>query len=80
MKDTVHIISLGCPKNLIDSEVMAAALAESGFDLVLSPENAQIIVINTCAFILPAREESIEEIFRMAEMKRQGACRYLVVT
>ena len=80
MKDTVHIISLGCPKNLIDSEVMAATLAESGFDLVLSPENAQIIVINTCAFILPAREESIEEIFRMAEMKRQGACRYLVVT
>ena len=80
MKNTVHITSLGCPKNLIDSEVMAAALVEGGFELVLSPEDAQIIVINTCAFILPAQEESIDEIFRMAQLKREGPCRHLVVT
>ncbi|MBN2398117.1 MAG: 30S ribosomal protein S12 methylthiotransferase RimO [Deltaproteobacteria bacterium] len=79
MKNTIHIISLGCPKNLIDSEVMAAALAEEGFTLVLSPEDAQVIIINTCAFILPAQEESIDEIFRMAQMKREGSCRRLVV-
>ena len=80
MKNTVHIISLGCPKNLIDSEVMAAVLVKNGFELVPSPEDAQIIVINTCAFILPAQEESIDEIFRMAQMKQEGSCRHLVVT
>jgi len=80
VKNTVHIISLGCPKNLIDSEVMGASLAENGFELAPSPENARIIIINTCAFILPAREESIDEIFQMARMKRDGSCRYLVVT
>lgn len=80
MKNTVHIISLGCPKNLIDSEVMAAVLVKNGFELVPSPEDAQIIVINTCAFILPAQEESIDEIFRMAQMKQAGSCRHLVVT
>lgn len=79
MKNTIHIASLGCPKNLIDSEVMAAALVEDGLELVPSPEKAEIIIINTCAFILPAREESIDEIFRMAHMKREGVCRYLVV-
>ncbi|MDO9514690.1 MAG: 30S ribosomal protein S12 methylthiotransferase RimO [Syntrophales bacterium] len=80
MKNTVHITSLGCPKNLIDSEVMAAALVESGFELVPSPEDAGVIVINTCAFILPAQEESIDEIFHIAQMKSEGRCRHLVVT
>jgi len=80
VKNTVHIISLGCPKNLIDSEVMAAALVEGGFELVPSPQAAGIIVINTCAFILAAQEESIDEIFRMAQLKREGRCRHLVVS
>ncbi|MBW2561586.1 MAG: 30S ribosomal protein S12 methylthiotransferase RimO, partial [Deltaproteobacteria bacterium] len=80
MKNTVHITSLGCPKNLIDSEVMAAALVDAGFELVPSPEKAQVIVINTCAFILPAQEESIDEIFRMAQLKSEGECQHLVVT
>jgi len=80
VKNTVHITSLGCPKNLIDSEVMAAALVEGGFELVPSPQDAQVIVINTCAFILPAQEESIDEIFRMAQLKQEGQCRHLVVT
>ncbi|MEA1971568.1 MAG: 30S ribosomal protein S12 methylthiotransferase RimO, partial [Thermodesulfobacteriota bacterium] len=80
MKNKVHIISLGCPKNLIDSEVMVAALVGSSFEIVSLPEDADIIIINTCAFILPAKEESIDEIFRMAELKREGICRHLIVT
>ncbi|MDQ5984844.1 MAG: Ribosomal protein S12 methylthiotransferase RimO [Syntrophus sp. SKADARSKE-3] len=77
----VHILNLGCPKNLVDGEIMAASLAESGFTLTETPENAGIILVNTCAFILPAKEESIEEILRMARFKNEGMgqCRYLVV-
>ena len=78
----VHIVSLGCPKNLVDSEVMATALAEGGYRLTERPEEASIILINTCAFILPAKEESIEEILRMAAWKGGGSgpCTRLVVT
>jgi len=59
---------------------MAAALVGGNFEVVSLPEDADIIIINTCAFILPAKEESIDEIFRMAELKRKGICRYLIVT
>jgi ribosomal protein S12 methylthiotransferase len=78
----IHIISLGCPKNLVDSEVMAAILADSGYLLTDIPEEAALILINTCAFILPAREESIEEILRLAAWKRGGIgpCTHLIVT
>ncbi len=79
---TVHIISLGCPKNLVDSEVMAALLAKSGYGITPQANKADIILINTCAFILSAKEESIDEILKMAEWKkrRKGACTHLVVT
>jgi ribosomal protein S12 methylthiotransferase len=80
MKKKVHILSLGCPKNQVDSEVMSALLAQSGYDLTQRPEEAHIILVNTCAFILPAKEESIEEILRMAEWKKKGWCEKLVVT
>ncbi len=78
----VHIVSLGCPKNLVDSEVMAATLAAGGYLLTDRPEEATVILINTCAFILPAKEESIEEILRMGAWKRggNGPCTHLVVT
>lgn len=78
----VHIVSLGCPKNLVDSEVMAATLVAGGYLLTDRPEEATVILINTCAFILPAKEESIEEILRMAAWKRGGnePCKHLVVT
>jgi ribosomal protein S12 methylthiotransferase len=78
----VHIVSLGCPKNQVDSEVMAAVLADGGYVVTARPEEASIILINTCAFILPAKEESIEEILRMAAWKqgRKGPCTHLVVT
>jgi ribosomal protein S12 methylthiotransferase len=78
----VHIVSLGCPKNLVDSEVMAGVLTETGYLLTDRPEEASIIMINTCAFILPAREEAIAEILRMAAWKKAGSgpCTHLVVT
>ena len=79
MKDSVHIISLGCPKNLVDSEVMAAVLKKGGYQIATAPQDAGIIMVNTCAFILPAKEESIEEILRMAAWKKAGGCRRLVV-
>jgi ribosomal protein S12 methylthiotransferase len=78
----VHVVSLGCPKNLVDSEVMAAILADHGYRLTPGPEEARILLVNTCAFILPAREESIEEILRLAAWKKGGTgpCTHLVVT
>jgi ribosomal protein S12 methylthiotransferase len=78
----VHIVSLGCPKNLVDSEVMAGVLAENCYLLTDRPEEADILLINTCAFILPAREEAIAEILRMAAWKQggDGPCTHLVVT
>ncbi|MBN1548647.1 MAG: 30S ribosomal protein S12 methylthiotransferase RimO [Syntrophaceae bacterium] len=79
MKQKIHIISLGCPKNLVDSEVMAASLEEAGFIVTTREEEAEIILLNTCAFILPAKEESIEEILRLAQWKTAGNCTHLVV-
>jgi ribosomal protein S12 methylthiotransferase len=76
----IHIISLGCPKNLIDSEVMAAIAERGGGRIVSSEEEADIVIINTCAFILPAKEESIEEIFRLADLKERGGLKHLIVT
>jgi ribosomal protein S12 methylthiotransferase len=80
MKKKIHIISLGCPKNLVDSEVMAAALEEAGFVITTREEEGEILLLNTCAFILPAKEESIEEILRLAQWKTAGKCTHLVVT
>lgn len=68
----VHIISLGCPKNLVDSEVMAAILDEGGYRLTDRPEEAGALIVNTCAFILPAREEAVAEILRLAAWKQAG--------
>ncbi len=77
----VHIISLGCPKNLVDSEVMAALLARGGYSMTPQADAAHIILINTCSFILSAKEESIDEILKMAEWKKRqkSACTHLVV-
>lgn len=77
----VHLVSLGCPKNLVDTEVMTAQLAALGYEITPEANEAELIVLNTCAFILPAQEESIEEILRLAQYKRPGvgSCRHLVV-
>lgn len=77
---TLYMMTLGCPKNRVDSEVMLGTLAGRGYSLVQSPETAEVIVVNTCAFIGPAKEESVNAILEMAEHKKTGKCRTLVVT
>jgi ribosomal protein S12 methylthiotransferase len=68
----VHIISLGCPKNLIDSEVMGGLLSKSGLQIVNHHELADIVIINTCAFINAAKEEALEEILLLVKEKKEG--------
>ena len=80
MKQRVHLISLGCPKNRVDSEVMVGTLQQGEFELVDEPEGADVIVVNTCSFIQPATEESIETVLEMARFKEEGSCQKLVVT
>ncbi|MBI5510638.1 MAG: 30S ribosomal protein S12 methylthiotransferase RimO [Deltaproteobacteria bacterium] len=76
----VYLISLGCPKNRVDSEVMLGHLVDGGFELVDRPEDADIIVVNTCGFIDAAKEESVDTILEMAQHKANGTCRKLVVS
>jgi len=73
------MVSLGCPKNLVDSEVMLGMLARQGYTLTPRAEEAEVIIVNTCAFIEPAKRESITTILEMAEHKKSGAARKLVV-
>lgn len=76
----VHFVSLGCPKNRVDTEVMVGVAADGGFELTTEAEEAEIIVVNTCGFIGEAKRESIETIFELSELKKVGACEKLVVT
>ena len=78
--ERVHLISLGCPKNRVDSEVMVGKLRRGPFELVDEPDAADVIVVNTCSFIQPATEESIDTVLEMAKFKSGGQCRKLVVT
>ena len=77
---SLYLLTLGCPKNRVDSEVMLGALGQGGYRLVDDPARASVIVVNTCAFIGPAKQESIDSILELAEHKRTGQCRTLVVT
>lgn len=80
MTQKVHLVSLGCPKNLVDSELMAGVLARAGYQMTLDPDQAQVLVVNTCAFIEAAKRESLEAILEAAEVKKHGAAgRRLVV-
>lgn len=74
------MVSLGCPKNLVDSEVMLGIIKEKDFTVTNDPADADIIIVNTCGFIESAKEESINTILQMSEYKTQGSCRYLIVT
>lgn len=78
--ERVHLISLGCPKNRVDSEVMVGKLRTGPFELVDEPDHADVIVVNTCSFIQPATEESIDTVLEMAKYKASGDCKKLVVT
>lgn len=76
----LHLATLGCAKNLIDSEIMLGRLANAGWTLTDNPAEAEIIIVNTCSFIEPAVNESIDTILELANFKETGACRKLIVT
>jgi len=76
----IGFISLGCPKNLVDSEVMMGLSQEGGHTLTTDPSDAEVLVVNTCAFIDSAKEESVNTILELAEFKKSGSCKRLVVT
>ena len=76
----ILFVSLGCDKNLVDSEVMLGLLASHGHQMVDSEEEADVIVVNTCCFINDAKEESIQTILEMAEYKKDGSIKALIVT
>jgi ribosomal protein S12 methylthiotransferase len=76
----IGLISLGCPKNLVDSEVMLGLAREAGHELTCDAAEAEVLVVNTCAFIDSAKKESIDTILEMAGHKTDGQCRRLVVT
>jgi len=76
----VHLTTLGCPKNQVDSELMLGLLTEAGFPIAERAEDAECLVVNTCAFIDRAREESVNTILELARLKERGRCRALIVT
>ena len=76
----VGLVSLGCPKNLVDSEVMLGLAQQAGHELTQDAASADVLVINTCAFIDKAKQESIDTILEMAQYKKDGACQRLIVT
>ena len=76
---TLYLLSLGCPKNRVDSEVMLGSLLEEGYRLVEEPQEAEVILINSCAFIGEAKQESIDAILEHAQLKETGNCKALVV-
>src|SRR5262245_46966998 len=76
----IGLISLGCPKNLVDSEVMLGLAQQAGHEWTQDAASADVLVVNTCAFIDSAKKESIDTILEMAQHKTHGACKRLVVT
>src|SRR2546428_1356251 len=76
----VHLTTLGCPKNQVDSELMLGMLTAAGFPIVSRAEEAECLIVNTCAFIDRAREESVNTILELAQLKERGQCRALIVT
>ena len=76
----IGLISLGCPKNLVDSEVMLGLAREAGHELTNDAGAADVLVVNTCAFIDSAKQESVDAILDMAQHKKDGGCRRLIVT
>ena len=77
---TVHFVSLGCPKNRTDSEAMLATMGQAGYTVTDSPDDADVVVVNTCSFIDAATEESVDTVLEMAEARERGWQGKLVVT
>src|SRR4030042_6733646 len=80
MKETICLVSLGCPKNLIDSEVILGLLSKEGYLLTTDPLRAEILIVNTCSFIEEATKEAIETILQLSRFKKEGRCRLLIVS
>jgi ribosomal protein S12 methylthiotransferase len=76
----IGFLSLGCPKNLVDGEVMLGIARDAGHELTSDASDADVLVVNTCAFIDTAKQESIDAILEMAQHKKDGNCSRLVVT
>ena len=74
----IGIVSLGCPKNLVDSETMLGLIHEEKYEITNDPSEAEIIIVNTCGFIESAKEESINTILQMAEYKNPAAANILL--
>ena len=74
------MVSLGCPKNTVDSERVLGDLVTSGFDLTQDEKDADVIIVNTCGFIESAKKESVDTILEMARRKTEGNCKQLIVT
>lgn len=79
-KSSVYFVSLGCPKNLVDSQVMLGMLERDRYAIAQEPDNADVIIVNTCSFIDASKEESIETILEMADFKDAGNCKVLVAS
>lgn len=79
IKNKVHFISLGCPKNLVDSEIMAGTLMKDGFEIVGDENTADTVIINTCGFVEDSKKESIQRIIEMGNLKKEGKIKKLVV-
>ena len=75
----VGFVSLGCPKNLVDSEVMMGILTRAGYEITPRASDADVLVVNTCSFIAPAQQESVQSILEMAEYKKFGRAQKLIV-
>ena len=75
----IHITTLGCEKNLVDSEAMAGYLNGQQFDICEDPESADIVIVNTCGFIKAAKEESIDAILQAGELKQQNKIQKVIV-
>ena len=80
MKEKVSLVSLGCPKNLVDAEVMLGYLSRDAYEVTTDETKADIIIVNTCAFIKEAKQESIDTILDLADRKHDARCRLLIVT
>src|ERR1700735_3888437 len=79
-QNSVYFVSLGCPKNLVDSQVMLGILEKDRYKIAQSAEEAEVIIVNTCSFIQASKEESIETILDMAQLKESGSCKVLVAS
>ena len=80
MKTKVGVVSLGCDKNRVDTEVMLHRLVEGGYEITPDAKDADVIIVNTCAFLESARKEAIETLFEMARFKQNGRCQKVIVT